>query len=696
MKNFGRKLYHRRTFHPLLRNGFAAVLSFVSLEAAAQADNEWMQSILTEYAAQNDEEQDAEQLFEILETLSENPVRINSADRNELTRLFWLTEFQIMSLLDHVKTKGPILSLYEMAYLYGFTPETAQNMAPFVSLEIKPEREKPKPSEILRKGAHRLVVGGQSGLQQQEGYARPDSMSHYAGSPVKTSLRYSFYYSDRVHFGVTAEKDAGESFFRGNNPYGYDFYSAHLQIKTQNLLKMLILGDYRADFGQGLTLWSGMKLGKISMLMNAVRYNQSLRYHCSVDENRFFRGAGATFDLKFLEATLFYSCKDIDASISEKDENGKALSASTFPYTGYHRTPTEIAQKDAAKEQIAGINLSFTRTDWHIGATADCYAYSLALVPPPNAYNRFDFSGKSGGNYSFDFRVRLGNAVFYGEQAWNGNGAAGGVYGSQMLIGEHLTANLFYRHYAKNFHSRYGNAFGENARNSNEEGFFLGWNLNLSGKWMLASYWDIFRFPWMRYRTHAPSFGQDIFWQTDYTPSYSTKFYLRLRYREKEENAAQAQVNTTVPVKTQTAKLVFSHQITETVGIGNHLEIKNYRKANATSAGYFLSQDIRAGIQLSGHALQLTFRFALFDTDDYDSRIYAYENDMLYTLSIPAFSDRGMRLYLMSKYSIGQRLDVRLRYASTHYTDRNTIGSGLNEIQGNKASEIKAQVIFKF
>jgi hypothetical protein len=681
-------------FHLLLRHSLVFVLSLTALELAAQADNELMQSILTEYAAQSDEEQDAEQLFEMLETLSENPVRINFADHEELTRLFWLTEFQIKSLLHYIKSKGPVLSLFEVAYLYGFTPETVQNMAPFVSLETKPEKENLKPSRVLRYGKHKIVAVGQGLLQRQEGYSRPDSMSHYMGSPVKTSLRYSFSYSDRVRFGVTAEKDAGESFFRGNNPYGYDFYSFHFQIKTRSFLKTLVLGDYRANFGQGLTLWSGMRFGKIAMLMNSVRYAESLRYYASTEENRFFRGAGATFDLKLLELSVFYSYKDIDASVSERDENGKALAATTFPYTGYHRTPTEIAQKDAAKEKVAGTNLSVTRSNWHIGITADYYAYGVALMPQPNSYNHFDFSGKSGGNYSVDFRFRLENTLFYGEQALSEKGATGGFYGIQTLIGEYLTAHLHYRRYAKNFHTRYGGAFGENTRNNNEEGFFLGWNLDLKGKWRLASYWDIFRFPWMRYRTYAPSFGQEVFLQADYIPSRNTKLYLQLRHKEKEENAAQVQVSTTVPVKTQTAKLVFSHQITETIGIGNHLEIKNYRKENAASAGYFLSQDVRAGI-FTEHPLQITFRFALFDTGNYDSRIYAYENDILYGFSIPAFFDRGARLYLMLKYGIGKHLDVCLRYASTRYTDRNTIGSGLTEIQGDRVSEIKAQVIVK-
>jgi hypothetical protein len=674
---------------------FAVLLAGIDL--TAQTDNEFLQTILTEIVSQSEEEQDPEQLFELLEMLVENPVKINQASYEDLTQLFWLTEFQIKSLLDYVTTKGAILSVYEIAYLYGFTPEIAQNLQPFISLEVVPAVKKLEPAKVFHYGKHKIVTGVQSRLEKQTGYIRPDSVGNrYLGSPVKTFLRYSFNYSDRVKFGITAEKDAGETFFAGNNRLGYDFYSAHFQLNTQKFLKTLVAGDYRADFGQGLALWSGMSYGKTAMLLNAMRYNGRLRSYTSTDENRFFRGAGATFAIRSLDASVFYSRKTVDATVSERDDDGKIITVSTFPNTGYHRTPHETAQKDVATEQTAGANVSVNRINWHVGATAVHHHYNVTLVPTAYVYNHYAYSGNDGSTYSLDFRFRLGNAVFYGEQAISQNGAMGGIYGSQMLIGDRLTASVLYRNYARNFYSHQGKALGENTQNSNEEGFYLGWNLDLGGKWRLASYWDVFRFPWMRYRTSAPSFGQDVFVQADYTPSRETKIYLQLRYKDKEENAAQEQVAAIVPVKTMSAKGVFSQKMTDFLTIGNHLEIKNYQKEQTSSKGYFLAQDVRANATILRNTLQLTFRYALFDTDDYNSRIYAYENDMLYAFSIPAVYDRGTRWYMMLKYSIGKHFDVAVRYAATRYTDRSTISSGLNEITGNKSSEVKAQLICKF
>lgn len=661
------------------------------------ADNDMLESLLTEIAAQNEDEQDLEQMLATLEDLADNPVYINQADFEDVSRISWLTEFQIRSLLDYVKKQGPVLSHYEIASLYGFTPELAQTLAPFISLEKQPDVSI-KPERVLRFGKSKLITGVQAVLQKQEGYLRPDSVENrYTGSPVKTYLRYSFSYANQIYFGITAEKDPGEVFFRKENPYGFDFYSAHFQMNTKGRLKTLTLGDYQANFGQGLVLWSGLNYGKSVMVRNAMRYNEGLRKYSSVGENRFMRGIGVTYRLNPFDVSVFYSRKAIDATVSVKDNEGKPVEVSSFPTDGYHRTPNEMAKKDAVAEQVAGANISMSRTNWHLGITAVHYGYNAALVPEPYIYNHFAFSGRSGSNYSVDFRFRLGDAIFYGEQALSQNGALGMLYGIQMLISGYFGVSVLYRRYPENFHALYGMALGENTRNNNEEGFYMGWNWNPGGQWRFSSYWDIFRFPWLRYRADAPSSGQDILLQADYMPSRVTRMYIQARYKEKEENKSNQVISAISPVKTASAKAVFSHQVTEGSGIGNHLEIKNCRQNSSSDNGYFIAQDVYTTINAFGrYPLKITFRYAFFDTDAYDSRIYSFENDMLYAFSIPAFSGQGTRLYVLLKCSLGKQFDLRLKYAATHYTDRKTTGSGLSVVQGDRYSELKMQLVCKF
>jgi len=89
-------------------------------------------------------------------------------------------------------------------------------------------------------------------------------------------------------------------------------------------------------------------------------------------------------------------------------------------------------------------------------------------------------------------------------------------------------------------------------------------------------------------------------------------------------------------------------------------------------------------------------RLQYFETGGYDTRIYAYENDGLYGYSIPAFYDKGYRYYLTVNYNMTKKFSAWLRWAQTIYRDKDRIGSGLDEIRGNRRSEIKLQLRYIF
>ena len=91
-----------------------------------------------------------------------------------------------------------------------------------------------------------------------------------------------------------------------------------------------------------------------------------------------------------------------------------------------------------------------------------------------------------------------------------------------------------------------------------------------------------------------------------------------------------------------------------------------------------------------------TSRYIIFNTNEYDNRIYAYENDVLYGYSIPAYYGKGNKIYLVIKYNIIRNLDFWLRIAHTTYSDREVLKSGWDEINSNKMTELKLQLRYKF
>ena len=202
---------------------------------------------IAEELAKDDTDPEAAVIFlEQLQELAENPVRINSADESELSRLFFLSEFQIKSIEDHVESTGSILSVYEIASIPGFNRHTAEIMIPFITLEKNLNR----PDELTRV-RNRLITN----LIFKPG----ESDSSYPGSALKILTKYKAE-SGPFTAGLTIEKDAGEKLFSGSPPLP-DFLSGYVAFSGQGFVRKLIAGDFSARFGQGISVNTGIHTG---------------------------------------------------------------------------------------------------------------------------------------------------------------------------------------------------------------------------------------------------------------------------------------------------------------------------------------------------------------------------------------------------------------------------------------------------
>ena len=106
-----------------------------------------------------------------------------------------------------------------------------------------------------------------------------------------------------------------------------------------------------------------------------------------------------------------------------------------------------------------------------------------------------------------------------------------------------------------------------------------------------------------------------------------------------------------------------------------------------------VSQDV--GFHPEKLKLNVWGRVGYFKTDDYDSRIYAYENDLLYQFSVPSFYGEGIRSYLTGKVKICEKMELWFKAARTWFFDVDSLGSGYTLIEGNKRTEVKFQLRFR-
>ncbi len=257
---------------------------------------------------------------------------------------------------------------------------------------------------------------------------------------------------------------------------------------------------------------------------------------------------------------------------------------------------------------------------------------------------------------------------------------------------------IVHRHFDKNYNAFYSNGFSEGSKTSNEDGIYLGIESRFSKKWILNAYYDLFEFPWLKYRVDAPSQGYDYLVQLKYRRSRKSIIYIRYRKEDKFVNGdinSAVDINPIIPTSKESYRINFVYSISESIRFKNRLEYLQYSESdNYKSKGYLFYHDVIYRSKKS--PIALTLRYALFQTDDYNSRIYAYENDVLYAYSIPAYYYKGSRIYFLVKYTLNRNLSFWFRISNSFYPQRQSTGSGLTEIVGKNKTEIKLQLCLKF
>ncbi|MEJ6796938.1 MAG: helix-hairpin-helix domain-containing protein [Flavobacteriales bacterium] len=668
-------------------------------EAANRALIEERIELLNEDLDENGEV-DLTALFDSFNELLERPLNLNSASEDELRALFFLNEIQLQALIKHREKYGDFISIYELKQIRSLDKETIHLMLPFVVVAEKQAVPRRNVLSVFDGGRNELWMRYQRQFQDQRGFLQnEDGETPFKGTADRLYMRYRYTKGNRFSLGITGEKDAGEEFFTGSNPNGFDFYSGHLFYKNDGFIKRVALGDYHAKFGQGLVTWSGYAFGKSADINTAKRPTVGLKANTSADENLFLRGGAITFGPEKLDVTVFYSRKKIDGNLAEATDslNLDIQEFTSIQNTGVHRTDNEIADKDGVIEEHIGANVTTILRGWKLGANVVRTKYDLNLNRNLGLYNQFEFSARENTAYSIDYGKVWKNLNLYGEAARSVNGGTALITGLLASLNKQLSLSAVYRNYSRDFHSVLNNGFGETGGTKNEKGLFTGFSYKPNRRIKFTAYADRFTFPWLRFRTDAPSNGTEYLAQFTYKPSRSQEYYIRYRTETKEQNATGLESIIDFPTEITKRSLRFhaAWKPTAAFQLKSRLEFSQFSEQDQPDEnGFLFYQDFIYKPQ--GKPYQISLRYAHFAMDSYDARIYAYENDLLYVFSVPPYFGKGSRIYAMTKFKIKRRVDLWVRWSQWFYNDRNSISSGNNEILSNRRDEIKIQVRWKF
>ena len=625
-----------------------------------------------------------------LEELSnrlQEPVNLNSATREQLEQFPFLSDIQIEHLLAYIYIHGQMETIYELQLVEELDRQTIQYLLPFVCIKaINNEpafRWKSLLKSAAKYGKNELLTRFDIPFYRRKGYEHT-----YLGPSVYNSVKYSFRYSDRLYAGVVAEKDAGEPFGALHNRYGYDYYSFYLLLKDCGRLKALAVGNYRLSFGQGLVISTDYLMGKTIYASSFNNRSGGIKKHSSSDEYNYFRGVAATVALsKDWDLSGFYSHRLLDGVITD--------GAITSIYkTGLHRSQKEANKKNLFTMQLTGGNVSYQHNRIRLGITGIYYLFNQPYEPELTGYSKYNLHGNNFYNLGIDYAYRWHRFSFQGETAIGKQGWAS-LNRLQYSPVQNTQIMLIHRFYSYNYWAMFAHSFGEGSTTQNEQGYYIGMETSPFAYWKFFASFDLFSFPWKKYRVNKPSRGTDGLLQATFTPRSYLSMYLKYRYKRKERDWTGSKGTLTLPIFHHQLRYRLNYSLNDVFSSRTTLDYNHFHSQDrAANIGYQVTQMISS--QLPWTRLFADVQGSYFCTDDYDSRVYVSEKGLLYTFYTPSFQGRGFRCAVRLRYELNKHWLFITKFGETIYLNRNEIGSGNDLIYGNKKADIQMQLRIKF
>jgi hypothetical protein len=667
------------------------IFLFGNLQVFAQ-DESFMKDILESAAENLPEDIDLFELTERLNYFRTHPIKINETNAAALKQLVFLSPLQINNLMRHLEVNGKLLDLAELQSIEGFDLLTLGRLVPFITLDKGITLNKLSLRNLGNLSTSDLMLRYGRVMETPKGFTDLPG-SRYLGSKDKMLLRFKYAYTKKITVGIVMEKDAGEYFSQGK--ILADHFSANITLNDIGPFKKIVLGDYSLQFGQGLTLWSGFGFGKGPDVTSVAARDVGLRSYSSSNEASFFRGLASTVEIwKKIAFTSFISYRERDGSLKVWPDS--SLTIQTINDSGYHRTKTELKNQNSLGQFVFGGAIQYLSDNLNLGLVSYQSFYDQNFVTGSSAYNKYSFTGNTLFNIGMHYSYTFKNVYTYGEIAHSVNGGWAVVNGLLISLSTKVSAVFLHRNYDKDYSNFYGSAVGENTDVANEKGVYTGLNYTPSKKFIFSFYVDYFKFPWLKFRVDSASNGNEILLQGVYLPKKTLKVLIRMRRELKQQNPDAADLSPGLKDLVKgSGRVAVDWKLNKYIDFQHRIDVSTYKKGDMGSEyGKLVYSDINYHPPLT--KISGNLRVAYFNTPSYNSRVYAYEDDVLYGSSFGVYSEVGFRYYTNIRYRIAKKIDLWARYAITVYNDKASISSGLDEIMGNKKSDVRLQLRYQF
>lgn len=582
----------------------------------------------------SDETQEAasEDDFSDLEELFNNKLNINDLSDDDFSVFFFLTDFEQAILAYYVAHNRPLLSMYELQFVLGLPLQKAKLLSQFC---YAAPMLKPKPIEqLLNEGRHVFASNTSLTNIKNEDYK---GANNYQGGAQKEVVRYRFQSNNSLFCGVTLKKDKGEAFTLRE---GFDSKSMYVQVKNRGVLSNLVVGDYKVSIGQGLMFSQGFSMTSSLEESGGVQ-SFVLSKHSSTSEYLFSRGCGASLKFGKFQITPFVSFRKLD---------GKSSGEVDFPFTisqtGYHRTASEIASKQALSYTMTGLHVATLRKHWRYGLAFVQHDFSLDTL----------FSRIQNADVFYNYFKR--QLRLYGELAIDNEFRVATIHGVHYALSEEVSFSCNVRYYQPDYQSFTSSSVGRQSSVENERGINTNMKFTLTERLSCIVANDIFVIPHEWTGIPWPSQGNVLRLRLSYKMFSGLYMYYQAGFTRQ---TSKTEMGFDMPQK-QSHKLYVSLPISSTMVLKTSVQVS----VDANNKGVLLYEEF---VWKPTPMLAVSARFANFDAP-YENRLYAWEDDVMYLFSNSQYFYSGTYNYLVVKWKVTDFVTFQTKVSCTNFSEK--------------------------
>lgn len=584
------------------------------------------------YQRQNfTEEADFESIKERLQEAYAAPLDLNKTTEASLDALGILSKNQIKNYFTHLATTGPLYSRYELQAIPDFDLVTIALLLPFVYV-----------AETYHLPCHCLKSSTSKSNYFLFRYvpalcSRDFSQSSTLGNLNRCTFQFLFDHQNDITWGITARKQAGESFCwdHATYRYGFNLWSIFVMVNHKKYIKRMVVGDYQIGHGQGLLLSAGYT-HKGDAISSVIRSNHiGIRPYKGIRRVG-LRGVAITSDVGMVELTGFYANHNLDAALLLNGQ--QKCYTHRIDCIGKYDTSYNLAKKGVVNEQVLGctIRKQCHRNQTEVGMNLLYNHYDIPVMIKDKATVSYLLQNQLG--LSLFYRLLWKNCIGFGELGCTFPNAIWSKKSKALIIGciisfsRHidLSGTLYY--YGKRWYTPYGNAFKHYSTDyGNEKGGYACLQFTPLSSWKLTTSSHFFTILYPKPQLKIASIGHYLTTRSNYIFNRSTILLVQHKLYHHPRNKSKA-ADRSDDIQAQRAiqnsfKCRIDHKLTHYWWSNLEVQYTHYNFLGEPHHGYALS----GRQKWQRNKWKLTCKSILFKTQNYSTRLYFYLPNPLYS-----------------------------------------------------------------